>query len=94
MSVVFPGCSNITISPGGPPQYWIFTWNDPGWQGITILQPQPLFWRQRLDYSETTVVLNQGSEFAPGSGQYGFVIRVTNPTNEVVTYNIQTSWFP
>jgi hypothetical protein len=93
MSIVFPGCSNITISPGQT-HHWIFTWNDPGWQGITINQPQPLFWRQQLDYSETSVLLNVGTDFAPGSGTYSFKTTVTNPTNGVVTYNLQTSWFP
>jgi hypothetical protein len=92
MSVVFPGGHNITISPGQT-QQWIFTWNDPGWQGITILQPQPLIERLWLDYSETTVTYNASPDFSNLGGTYSFTLNVTNNTNEIVEFNIQTSWF-
>lgn len=91
MSVVFPGGSGITISPGQT-QTWIFTWDVEDWNGITILQPQPTTEQASLNYSETTV-RNNGIPAFWDYPQYSFTMNVDNPNDKIVTFNIQTSWF-
>jgi hypothetical protein len=91
MSTVFPGGSGITISPGQT-QTWTFTWDVEDWNGITILQPQPIGRAASLNYSDTTVT-NKGIPAFWNYPQYAFTWTVHNPNDFTVTFNIQTSWF-
>jgi hypothetical protein len=85
MSSIPNGGSGITISPGQT-RGFTDTWNNSGWQGITIFQPQPT-WPPgvTLSYTEGSVNFNEGNE------TYGFNVSVTNNTKDVVTFNAQIS---
>jgi hypothetical protein len=85
MSFVGNGGTGIYIYIGAT-QNWAWTWYTPGWQGNTMLQPQPTNTpNATLSYTTPTVTLNP-------DGTYSFNWSVTNPGLQgSLYYDIQTS---
>src|SRR5579872_6648356 len=83
MSFIGGGGSNILISPGQT-QNWVWTWGGAGWQGNTLLEPQPLSPQATLTYQAGSVTLN-------ANGTYSFAWSVTNNGPFATLFNIQTS---
>lgn len=83
MSSIFGGGSNIFIGNGAT-QNWVFTWNNGGWQGNVVNEPQPLNTGASLAYSAGSVHLNS-------NGTFGYSWSVTNHGPNSTFYNIQTS---
>jgi hypothetical protein len=75
--------SNIFIS-NGQTQTWITTWNNGGWQGDTIVQPQPLNTGASMSYSDPSAAKNS-------NGTYSFSYSVTNHGPNSTFYNLQVS---
>jgi hypothetical protein len=73
---------NIFIA-NGQSQGWITTWNNSGWQGDTIIQPQPLNTGASMVYEGTeSISLNS-------NGQYSFTYTVKNNGPNSTFYNLQ-----
>jgi len=83
MSSIFGGGSNIFIG-NGVTQGWIFTWNDSGWHGNVLNEPEPLNTGASLAY-------NAGSVNRNSNGTYSYSWSVTNRGPNSTFYNIQTS---
>jgi hypothetical protein len=66
----------------GQTQGWILTWNNPGWPGDTIVQPQPLDSEARMTYTNPAVTVNR-------NGTYSFEFSVTNEGPNPTFYNLQ-----
>jgi hypothetical protein len=82
MSQIGGGSANLYIGSGAT-QYWTWTWNNSGWQGNTIDQPQPLNTGASMSYTDPTVSRNS-------NGTYSFSYSVSNHGNSTF-YNLQTS---
>lgn len=64
-------------------QSWTWTWDDAGWQGNTIIQPQPNSrYTATMSYTNPTVNVNV-------NGQYQFSFSIT--ADRAVLYNLQVS---
>jgi hypothetical protein len=83
MSFIGGGSSNLFIG-SGQTQTWVWTWNNAGWQGNTINQPQPLNTGASMSYTDPSVSLN-------GNGTYSFLYSVTDNGPNSTFYNLQTS---
>jgi len=83
MSFIANGGAQIYISKGQT-HNWVFTWNNPGWQGNTLNQPQPLDAPASMSYTEGIVSVNRDNT-------YSFPFSVTNNTPSPIYYNLQTS---
>ncbi len=83
MSFIANGGGNIFIG-SGVTQGWVFTWDDAGWQGDTLTQPQPLNTGASLSYTDPSVSLNP-------NGTYAFSYAVTNHGPNSTQYNLQTA---
>jgi hypothetical protein len=97
MSSIVNGLSGITIGPKTTRGYTV-TWENAGWQGITILQPEPT-WSTGYDQyplppglPNMTLNYNEnGVNYNNAAGIYGFNCSVTNNSEWVITFNIQMS---
>jgi hypothetical protein len=74
---------NIFIG-SGQTQCWVTTWNNAGWQGNTIVQPQPLNTGASMSYTDPSVSLNN-------NGTYSFSYCVTDNGPNNTFYNLQIS---
>ena len=83
MSQIGNGSANIFIGANST-QGWVWTWNNSGWQGDTINQPQPLNTGAAMSYTDPTVTMNN-------NGTYAFHYSVTNHGPNSTFYNLQTS---
>jgi hypothetical protein len=83
MSQIGGGSANLFIGSGAT-QGWTWTWNNSGWQGNTIDQPQPLNTGASLSYTDPVVSMNN-------NGTYSFSYSVTNNGPNSTFYNLQTS---
>jgi hypothetical protein len=85
MSSIPNGGGGITILSGAKRGFTL-TWDNGGWQGNTILQPQATSPPGvTLSFSEGSVVFNEGN------GTYGFNFSVTNDAQVPVVFNAQVS---
>ena len=82
MSQITGGGANIFIG-ANTSQFWIITWNNSGWQGNTLIEPQPLNTGANMTYSPGAVSLNS-------NGTYSFGVTISNSGNSTF-YNIQVS---
>jgi len=62
----------------------VFTWNDSGWQGDTLTQPQPLNTGASLSYTDPSTSRNP-------NGTYSFSYSITNHGPNSTQYNLQTA---
>jgi hypothetical protein len=83
MSFIGGGGANIFIA-NGQTQGWVWTWNNGGWQGNTLIEPQPLNTGASLAYAEGSVSLNS-------NGSYSLSFSIANHGPNSTFYNIQTS---
>ncbi len=83
MSFIGGGGANIFIGNGAS-QGWIFTWGGGGWQGNTLMEPQPLNTGADLAYTAGSVSLNN-------NGTFSFSWSLTNNGPNSTFFNIQTS---
>lgn len=83
MSFIPSGGSNVFIG-NGVTQPWIITWNSSGWQGNSMIQPQPLNTGASMIYSDPSVSLNS-------NGTYAFSFTFTNNGPNSTQYNFQVS---
>ncbi len=63
---------------------WTTHWNNSGWQGNTLIEPQPLNPSATLTWTIPSVTLNT-------NGTYSFGYSVTNVSAAATTYNLQIS---
>ncbi len=78
--------SPISIAPQET-QDWVWTWSNQGWQGNTVIEPQPLQpYRTTLSWTMGVVTANQD-----GSYSFNFSISNSGQNAETTTYNIQIS---
>jgi len=83
MSFIGGGGANIFIGANAT-QNWSFTWNNSGWQGNTLVEPQPLNTGASLEYTAGSVSLNS-------KGSYSFSWSLKNNGPNSTFFNIQTS---
>ena len=83
MSFIGGGGANIFIA-NGQTQGWVWTWNNGGWQGNTLLEPQPLNTGASLAYTAGSVALNS-------NGTYSLAWTLRNNGPNSTFFNIQTS---
>ena len=83
MSQVVGGGANLFIGTGQT-QNWVVTWNNSGWQGNALIEPQPLNTGASLAYTEGSVNLNNNGTFGTS-----VVIKNNGPNNTF--YNLQIS---
>lgn len=82
MSFVPGGGSNIFIAPGQT-QSFVFTWNNGGWQGNTLIQAQSLGQGASLVCAQSDVHMSGAS--------YAFDFTVTNLGPFGSIYDVQVS---
>jgi len=83
MSFIGGGGANIFIGAHAT-QNWTFTWNNSGWQGNTLVEPQPLNTGAALDYTAGSVSLNSN-----GAYSFSWTLKNNGPNNTF--FNLQTS---
>ncbi len=83
MSFIGGGGSNIFIGNGAT-QGWNFTWGGGGWQGNTLMEPQPLNTGASLAYTAGSVSLNNNGTFS-----FSWTLKNNGPNSTF--FNIQTS---
>jgi hypothetical protein len=81
MSQVAGGLGNVYIG-AHTTQYWNTWWNNGGWQGLTLIQPQPLNTGASMAWTVPAVSLNN-------SGQYVYSYSFTNNGPNSTYYNAQ-----
>jgi hypothetical protein len=74
---------NIFIASNAT-QCWVTTWNNSGWQGNTIVQPQPFNTDASMSYTDPSITVNV-------DGTYSFSYCVTNNGPNDTFYNLQVS---
>jgi hypothetical protein len=85
MSSIPNGGNGITMSPNQTRGFTL-TWDNGGWQGNTLIQPQATSPPgATLSFSDPTVTFNEGN------GTYSFGFSVTNDNPFVVVFNAQVS---
>lgn len=82
MSFIPGGGSNIFIA-AGQTQFWVFTWGAGGWQGNTLIEPQPLGPGASLTCTPGDVHMSGAS--------YAFDFSVTNSGPSGSIYDVQVS---
>jgi hypothetical protein len=83
MSNITGGGANVYIA-AHTSQYWTITWNNGGWQGNTLVEPQPLNTGASLAYTAGSVHLNS-------NGTYSFGVNITNNGPNSTYFNVQVS---
>jgi hypothetical protein len=83
MSFIPSGGALIYIERGMT-QSWIFTWNNTGWQGNTLIQPMPLNYPASMAFAQGNVYLNTDDT-------YSFSFSVTNNTPSPIYFNLEAS---
>ena len=83
MSGIVGGAGNVFIA-NGQTQGWTVTWNNGGWQGNMLLEPQPLNTGANISYSEGSVFLNS-------NGAYSFTCTLRNSGPNSTFFNLQYS---
>jgi hypothetical protein len=75
--------SNIYIG-AHQTQSWTTHWNNSGWQGNTIVQPQPLNTGASMTYTDPSVSMSS-------DGTYSFSYSATNNGPNSTYYNLELS---